>query len=353
MSLTHFDLPKPIDQSRLEQLHKLVGKGPALILTHDSPDPDALASGMGLATLFNQLWNVNSRLVYSGLVARAENRAVLSLLTPDWQTEENLPDLGPYTASILVDTQPGAGNNRFPSERSPDVVIDHHYPRWDNLRPVKYVDVRQEIGATSSMVFQYLDAAGIKPEPTLATALFYGLQTDTRGLARGASHEDEAIYLKLLTWIDRPKLVRVEQAGLSRDYFRAFNQGLEAARVYGRCVTAYLGEMHRPDLAAEMADVLIRLESARAVLCQGVFDGILQLSLRTEPSGQDAGLLVQKVIGRRGKAGGHGTMAGGQVHLGEQGALGEPVTLDDLVKELAGRFLELMGEKGDGSALIG
>jgi nanoRNase/pAp phosphatase (c-di-AMP/oligoRNAs hydrolase) len=345
MSLTHFDLPKPIDPARLEQLHKTVGKGPVLILTHDSPDPDALASGMGLATLFNKLWNVHSRLVYSGLVARAENRAVLSLLTPDWQMEDSVPELTPFSAVAMVDTQPGAGNNRFPSERAPDIVIDHHYPRWDNLRPVKYVDVRQEIGATSSMVFQYLEAAGIKPEPSLATALFYGLQTDTRGLARDASHEDEAIYLKLLGWIDRPKLVRVEQAGLSRDYYRAFNQGLEAARVYGRCVIAYLGEMHRPDLAAEMADVLIRLESARAVLCQGTFAGVLQLSLRTEPSGQDAGLIVQKVIGDLGKAGGHGTIAGGQISLDDR-------EVDDLVKQLDQRFLDLMGEKGSGTALI-
>jgi nanoRNase/pAp phosphatase (c-di-AMP/oligoRNAs hydrolase) len=345
MSQTHFDLPKPIDQARLDQLHKAAGKGPVLILTHDNPDPDALASGTGLATLFNRVWNIHSRLVYSGLVARAENRAVLSLLTSDWQAEETFPDLAGYSAVAMVDTQPGAGNNRFPSERAPDIVIDHHYPRWDNLRPVKYVDVRQEIGATSSMVFQYLEAASIKPDPLLATALFYGLQTDTRGLARDASHEDEAIYMKLLTWIDRPKLVRVEQAGLSRDYFRAFNQGLEAARVYGRCVIAFLGEMHRPDLAAEMADVLIRLESARAVLCLGTFAGALQLSLRTEPSGQDAGLIVQKVIGERGKAGGHGTMAGGQIALEER-------AVDELVQELEQRFLELMGEKGEGSLLV-
>jgi nanoRNase/pAp phosphatase (c-di-AMP/oligoRNAs hydrolase) len=345
MALTHFDLPKPIDQARLEQLGAVLGRGPALILTHDSPDPDALASGMGLAALFKHAFGVPSRLVYSGLVARAENRAVLNLLTPDWQAEESLPDLASYSAIALVDTQPGAGNNRFPTGRSPDIVIDHHYPRWDFLRPVKFVDVRQELGATASLVFQYLEAANIPPDPILATALFYGLQTDTRGLGRNASKEDERIYMKLLAWIDRPRLARVEQAGLSRDYFQAFNQGLEAARVYGRCITAFLGEMHRPDLAAEMADVLIRLESARAALCLGSFGGYLQLSLRTESSGQDAGLLVQKVIDGQGKAGGHGTTAGGQAPLAE----GDPAELAEMFIK---RFLEIMGEKGGGIPLI-
>lgn len=345
MSQTHFDLLKPIGEERLEQLRAVLGKGPALILTHDSPDPDALASGLGLAALFKQAFGIPSRLIYSGLVARAENRAVLNLLAPDWQPEDQLPNLGSFSAIVLVDTQPGAGNNRLPVDRPPDVVIDHHYPRWDNLRPVRFVDVRQEIGATSSMVFQYLEAAEIAPDPLLATALFYGLQTDTRGLARGASKEDEAIYMKLLNWIDRPRLARVEQAGLSRDYFQALNRGLEAARVYSRCVTAYLGEMHRPDLAAEMADVLIRLESARASLCLGSYDGQLQFSLRTEPSGQDAGLLIQKVIDKHGKAGGHGTMAGGQVPLGERNP-------SELAAEIEGRFLDVMGEKGSGVALI-
>ena len=345
MTLTHFDLPKPIDQARLDQLRTTAGKGPVLVLTHDSPDPDALASGKGLFTLLER-WDIPAKLVYFGLISRAENRAVLNLLTPDWQAEDSLPDLAGYTAVALVDTQPGAGNNRFPLDRVPDIVIDHHYPRWDALRPVRYVDVRPELGATASLVYQYLEAAGINPDPILATALFYGLQTDTRGLARDASHEDEAIYLKLLSWIDRPRLIRVEQAGLSRDYFRALSSGLAAARVFGRCVIANLGEMQRPDLPAEMADELIRLESARAVLCFGVFGGQLQLSLRTEPSGQDAGLLVQKVIGSLGKAGGHGTMGGGQVSLQQR-------SLAELTTEIEKRFLDLMGEKGSGSPLIG
>lgn len=345
MAVTHFDLPKPIDEARLEQLSKVLGKGPAIILTHDSPDPDALAAGAGLVFLFRDAFGVASRLVFTGLIARAENRAVLNLLTPDWQKVDTLPELKRYSAVILVDSQPGSGNNRLDAQQLPDIVIDHHYPRWENLRQVKFVDVRPEMGSTSSMVFQYLEAAGIKPDPVLATALFYGLQTDTRGLARSASPEDEDIYLKLLSLVDRPKLIRVEQAGLSRDYFRAFTQGLRAAQVYSRSVISNLGEMHRPDLAAEMADVLIRLESARAALCLGTFDGVLQLSFRTEPSGQDAGLMAQKVIGELGTAGGHGTMAGGQITLkGKQ--------QEQVVAEIQRRFLELMGETGQGTPLI-
>ena len=99
----------PIDLARLERLRNLVGSGPVMILTHDSPDPDALAAGKALATLLNVSWSVPSRLFYSGLVARAENRAMLRLLTPEWESVEVAPDAQGFSAIALVDTQPGGG----------------------------------------------------------------------------------------------------------------------------------------------------------------------------------------------------------------------------------------------------
>jgi nanoRNase/pAp phosphatase (c-di-AMP/oligoRNAs hydrolase) len=339
-------IPKSINQSQLEQLRSVIGKGPVLILTHDSPDPDALSSGLGLATLFRQAWDIPSRLVYSGLVARAENRAMLRFLTPEWEQHDVLEGFEQYSALALVDSQPRAGNNRLPEHIWPQVVIDHHNPIRESLQVVPYVDVRPEVGATVSMVFQYLDTAGIVPGPTLATAMFYGLQTDTRGLARGASEIDEAVYVKLLSWLDRKKLIDVEQVGVSQDYFRAFSQGLQAAHVYGKVVLAYLGPMSRPDLTAEMADVLIRLETARAAFCLGYFGDYLHLSLRTKGIDIDAGRLVQQVVASLGKAGGHGAIAGGQVPIAGK-------DLDTLVAEIKRRFLTLLGEEDAGVPLLG
>ena len=140
------------------------------------------------------------------------------------------------------------------------------------------------------------------------------------------------------------KLNQIEQAGLSQTYFRAFSRGLRAASFYTRSVVADLGTMLRPDLAAEMADLLIRLDEAQAVLCLGIHDQILHLSIRTKLLGQDAGLLIQQVIVPPGRAGGHGTMAGGQVPLAIQ-------EKNLLVKEIVRRFLAVMGEKGGGKPL--
>ncbi len=334
-----------IDQDQLDRLKTIAAPGPVLILTHDNPDPDALASGVALATLFREAWGIPSRLVYSGLIARAENQAMLRLLTPEWEQVDVFSSLEAYAAVALVDSQPGAGNNSLPATTIPQIVIDHHHPLRESLHQVPYVDVRPEIGATVSLIEEHLSAAGVMPDENLATAMFYGLKTDTRGLSRGAAPLDERAYVRLLPKVDRRKLILVEEAGLPNDYFRAFCRGLQAAQVYGSAIVSNLGEMHRPDLAAEMADMLIRSEQARAVLCLGVHGETLNFSIRTQPLGEDAGLIVQNIVVPPGKAGGHGTMAGGEVPLGDR-------NLNSLAADLEERFLKVMEEGGAGEALV-
>ena len=217
MSKLIIELKNPIKQTHLDKLRSIAGTGPVLILTHDNPDPDSLASGKALATLFREAWGISCRLVYSGLVARAENQAVLKRLTPEWEHSDILPDLKDFTAVAQVDTQPGAGNNRLNTVHTvhpKHIVIDHHYPVREIIDTVSYADIRTELGSTVTMVFQYLEAAGIQPDPILATAMFYGLKTDTRSLSRGASPADEVAFLELLHYLDQQELAKVELASL-------------------------------------------------------------------------------------------------------------------------------------------
>jgi nanoRNase/pAp phosphatase (c-di-AMP/oligoRNAs hydrolase) len=195
------------------------------------------------------------------------------------------------------------------------------------------------------MLYQYFAAGGIHPETNLATAMFYGLHTDTNGLARSASLADEAAYFGLLQLIDRGKLSQIQQAGQSRQYFRALSQALQTAQIYGKAVVVDLGAMHRPDLPAELADVLIRLENARVVLCSGVHGDIMYFSLRTKMLGKDAGLLAQEVVGNYGKAGGHGSVAGGQVGF-------EGLSPDVVAEMLKTRLLSILGEQETGAPLL-
>ena len=345
MNQLSISVPNPIQPEQLNSLLSAAGQGPVLITTHNSPDPDALASGLALAKLLKESSGIPSRLVYSGLVSRAENRAVLRLLTPEWEYSDALHDIGAYSAVALIDSQPGAGNNSLPVDFLPDIVIDHHTPVRPETQQARFRDIRIGIGSTASILFQYLNAADVAVDSRLATALFYGLRADTNGLARDATTADGVIYSLLLSHLDSSLLHQVILSGLSQQYFSAFESGLRSAKITGQTITTYLGEIYRPDLVAEMADLLVRLENVNTALCLGWYDGSIFLSLRTGTPNEDAGLLLQDIITGHGKAGGHGTIAGGQIPLNGQDA-------DELVQQVTGRFLEVMGETASSIPLL-
>jgi nanoRNase/pAp phosphatase (c-di-AMP/oligoRNAs hydrolase) len=301
-------------QQRLDALLAAVAGTPRLlILPHNDPDPDAIASALALRYLLQERAGVDSLVAYSGLIGRAENKALVRYL--DYPLVPLLTvGLGPTTRLAMVDAQPGAGNILFPDETPVALVIDHH-PWREASANAAFADVRPGIGATASIMTDYLRTAGLEPPTSLATALFYGVKTDTMGLIRGTSPLDSAAYCYLQSRVDMEALARIELAQVPADYFRSFYAAVKAARVYEGVVAVYLGEMDYPDMTAEVADFFLRLEDTRWVVAMGVYAGSLILSVRTTRREGGAGQLIQKAVGSHGTAGGHGTMAGGNVPL--------------------------------------
>jgi nanoRNase/pAp phosphatase (c-di-AMP/oligoRNAs hydrolase) len=330
----------PVNQRQILRLTKALHGGPVLITTHNNPDPDALAAGKAMQTLITGIAGVETSLIFNGVIGRAENQAMLNLLTPEWKAVEKWEeDPKKYSSVVFVDCQPGSRNIIPINSELSFVVFDHHNPITDEAQNAAYSDIRMNVGSTVTMIYQYLDAAQVEIDPVLATAMFYGLHSDTNGLSRGASADDGIVYVKLLEKLDKQLLLKIESAGLTQEFYQAFSRGFQNAKIYGKAITAYLGNMHRPDLASELADLLFRYESIYAVLCSGVFQNVLYFSIRTGLSDRDAGFLVQDVIFPPGKAGGHGIMAGGQIPLQDENA-------NELVLKLEKRFLDMVGEPG-------
>jgi nanoRNase/pAp phosphatase (c-di-AMP/oligoRNAs hydrolase) len=321
-------------QERLERLFAAVdGANRALILPHNDPDPDAIASAIALRHLLAERLGTEGHIAYKGIIGRAENRALVRYLGYPLQRLTG-SDLRQSAPVALVDTQPGAGNNALPPTYTAAIVIDHH-PWRQATAAAHFADVRSDVGATSTILMEYLQAADIEPPPPLATALFYGIKTDTMGLGRGASQADVAAYFYLQPRIDIGALVEIERAQVSADYFQKLDTALHETRVYDSVVISYMGLMHRPDMAAEMADLLLRLEGTQWVICIGAYKGDLILAVRTRNPRGGAGNLAQEIVGDQGTAGGHGTMAGGQIALRSQ----EP---DQMARQLSQRALEYL-----------
>jgi nanoRNase/pAp phosphatase (c-di-AMP/oligoRNAs hydrolase) len=284
-----------------------------LILPHNDPDPDAVASALAFRYLMAEKANIDVTIAYHGLIGRAENKALVDYLGYPLQPLAALDETQRLPVA-LIDTQPEAGNNALPPGTPVTVVIDHH-PRQPATTSAKFADTRTDVGATSTILTEYLQAAGLEPDQQLATALFYGIKTDTMGLSREASPADTAAYFYLHPRVNFDALITIERAQVPADYFKSFDSALHAARIYDGVVFTCVGLMAYPDLAAETADLLLRLQGSQWIICVGVFEDKLILSVRTRSRTGGAGKLAQAIVGNRGIAGGHGSMAGGHIPL--------------------------------------
>jgi nanoRNase/pAp phosphatase (c-di-AMP/oligoRNAs hydrolase) len=334
--LPHTLKERAVEPEQLNALLQAVGDAKhVLILPHNDPDPDAVATALALRHLLTRRLDVKAEIIYKGLIGRAENKALIRYLGKPLRrlTGADLRQLAGGPAAVaLVDTQPGAGNNALPPHSPVAIVLDHH-PRREATATAVFADVRTNLGATSTMVTEYLRAAGVDPPAQLATALFYGIKTDTLGLARGVSSADVDAYFYLQPRIDVEALVDIEQAQVPPAYFQSLDATLRATHIYGGVAVSYVGTMRYPDLVAEMADLLLRLQGIFCVLCMGQYQDDLVLSIRTQNHRLEAGTLAQQIVGEDGAAGGHGNLAGGQIPLDGRSA-------KELAQQLGQRLLQ-------------
>ena len=314
-----------IDQSltiaeRVKLLLETVSPGARLLIsTHDNPDPDSIAAALALGKLLEEKRKATFVLTYGGVLGRAENRELVRLLKIPLIPIDKI-DVDQYDAVALVDTQPEVGNHPL----KPDLVkgkqmicIDHHFER-PKSGAADFADVGGSFGATCTLMTRYLYAAGVEPDRTLATALFYGIKSDTRDLGREVSESDVWAYSYLVPLCDMPLVSAIEHPRLPRSYFTVLMRAIRKARVYRDVVVCDLGEVYVPDLVAETADRLVSAEGIRWGMVVGDYEQQIFASIRVNDRRYSAGKLVREVIKLydRGSAGGHGSMAGARIPYG-------------------------------------
>lgn len=302
---------------KLERLLKLAeGKKTLLAQTHDFPDPDTIASALALGWLLSALRSVETTIGYGGIIGRAENKAMIKQLGIKMKRTSSR-DFEKYDLVALLDTQPEVGNHCVPDSFTPDIVFDHHFPRELEGPTPTFHDVGGQYGATSTKVTELIMAAEIEPPTDVATALFYGVKSDTQNLAREASASDIAAYLFLLPLADNRVLNEIENPQVPLDYFRVLNKAILRAKLYDTMIVSDLGEVYTPDLCAEVADRLLQVEGVKHALAVGWYEESLFLSMRTRSRKHNAGKILHSIVVglKLGTAGGHGPMAGARIPL--------------------------------------
>lgn len=329
--------PAPASAALLRRLLDLArGRRKPLIHLQHNPDPDALASAVALQYLLKRTLGVEAVLAFTGLVGRAENRAMMRWLKIRIVPYAKL-DYAEHDFFIVVDTHPGAGTCRLPAGIVPQVVIDHH-PARRAFEGVALSILDPSYGSTSTMVGALLLDNGVPLDSRVATALTYGIRTDTLDLARGSGPLDESVYEKVYALSDKSILGKIERARLTQEYFQILENGLRRAQITDHAVSTWVGPISYGDAVAEIADLLFRLEGTKWALVAGVNEGVLYFSIRAiQAEGVDAGAVAREVA--EGHGGGHETYAGGQIPL-QPGA--DP---RDQFDELRERFLRAVRAK--------
>ncbi|HEV7216402.1 MAG TPA: DHH family phosphoesterase [Chloroflexota bacterium] len=337
-------------RSRTRQVDRVLGAFTSarrpVILLHDNPDPDAIGSGLALAKLLQARLDLCPPLVYGGVIARAENRALVEELDIELHKVADFA-WSDADAIALLDCQPSSGNHSLPAGLAPAVVLDHHpligKPHADTL-----TDIRPDYGATCTILTEYLEDAQVHVDERIATALFYGIKTDTQDLGRQASGIDALAYLRLFVAADKRALARIQNPCLPRMYFRAMHDALERVTIYGDAAVARLEDMVMPETTGETADLIVRLDDMHWSMAIGRYDGRLLFSLRATAAGSDVGAVAEHLAGRHGFAGGHWRLAGGSISVRDL----EPPAIDALEDQLIVSFLDAIRAPTEGRALL-
>jgi nanoRNase/pAp phosphatase (c-di-AMP/oligoRNAs hydrolase) len=318
--------------------------GRLAVIAHDNPDPDALASAVALVALAADA-GVGADACYFGEISHQENRALVNLLDLDLRNLDPGDSPDEYDGIALVDhSRPGV-NDGLPQDTPIDIVVDHHPPR-DPVE-ARFVDLRTEAGATSTLLADYLERFGVPPDRTTATALLYGIRIDTKDFIREASRMDFEAAAYLLAEADESVLERVETPSMNAEVLETLARAIRNREVRNSALATGVGQIRDRDALAQAADRLLEMEGVSSTLVYGFKNGTVYVSGRARGTDLDLGETLRDAFDAIGSAGGHADMAGAQIPIGiladveEDSTESLAVVVEDIVSE---RYFETLEE---------
>lgn len=231
------------------------------------------------------------------------------------QLDAGDPDeLDEFGGFALVDhSRPGV-NDQLPEDLAVDVVIDHHPPRGPIT--AEFVDLRSNVGATSTLLTEYFGQFGVDIDETVATALLYGIRIDTWDFTREVSQADFEAAGTLIPHANVATLERVESPSVSGDTLETIAAAIRNRERQGSILTSFVGDLSDRDSLAQAADRLLDMDGVTTTLVFGVLDEVVYVSARAQGSELDLGETLRLAYDQIGSAGGHTDMAGAQIPVG-------------------------------------
>ena len=297
--------------AQLEKIYALLDRDENWCILINA-DPDAIASAMALARIIRS--RVKSvTLARVNDIARPDNLAMLRYLRVPlvkWR-----PSMRKKMQKFaIVDSQP----HHHPDFAGIDfsIVIDHH-PLPEELTQAEFQDIRPKCGATSTMMTEYLYSADIRPGRLLATALQYGIRTDTGTFGRNCTEVDLRAYHWLSRVGDTSLMIRILRSEYLPEWLPYFTRAFETMRPCGRGSFAWIGKVKSSDILVVIADFFLKVHGLRWVAVCGVSGGRVISVFRGGFGNMDLGVVASALFKGLGGGGGHKNMARAEMALAD------------------------------------
>ena len=307
------------------------------IQTHNIPDADAIGSAFGLQQFLLE-FGIHATICYDGDIDKTSSSKLLDMFGITMYPDQDISsEMNEDDYIICVDSQKRAGN--ITDLKGTEIAAIDHHPTTSVNSGVEYLykDIRM-LGSCCSMITEYYRDLLITPTSNVATALLYGIKTDTLKFTRGTTETDIYAFAYLYPLADRNKLKSLEMNSLEFSDLKAYGAAISNIQVFGYLGISFIPFDCPDSMVAIVADFILSLiEVEVSVIYCERRDG-LKFSVRSERSDVNAGDLVARALEGIGNGGGHSTMAGGRIPSSSLTGLGE--YSNNIIAE---RFIKALG----------
>ncbi|MEW5980797.1 MAG: DHH family phosphoesterase [Acidobacteriota bacterium] len=330
------EISRSMTRARVQQYQRYFNDvSRVLILLHNDPDPDAMASGLALRNLLRR---TKATAIIGALqgVTRPENLRMVNLLDIHVDTIPAAA-LQEFDAVAMVDVQPhyfGGLIDRV------DLVIDHH-PQQAGYSAV-FRDIRPDYGSTCTILTEHLRAVDVNISERTATAMLYAIKSDTLFFNRQASRVDIEAFSYLYPLADPALIRKMEGAEITSERLEYVTLAQQTGTLDEQVFSVYLGSLPREDFIPYVADFFLQVEDVKWTIVAGTVGPTLVVSVRNLGYTRNAGEMVRRIFADLGSAGGHRAMAKAVVPLEafqQKYGAGSEDELGCVIRDLAMQFL--------------
>ncbi|MDL5360802.1 DHH family phosphoesterase [Halalkalicoccus sp. NIPERK01] len=288
------------------------------IVTHDNPDPDAIASAVALRAIAEYL-GVEADILYFGDMGHQENRAFVNLLDVE-MTPVSRDDPDAFAAfdtialvdhAMLTDT-----NEEF--DQPVDVLIDHHDIDVDRDLPdgLPFIDIRPQMNSTSTILTKYVQEFDLSLEESVATALLYGIRAETLDFKRDTTPADLTAAAYLYPFANHDTLEQVESPSMSPETLDVLAEAITNREVQGSHLVSNAGFIRDREALEQAAQHLLNLEGITTTAVFGIANNTIYLAARSKDIRLNIGRVLLDAFEEIGETMGHSTQARVEIPLG-------------------------------------